>query len=123
MAADAETFDSGDEETPEEKKRTPEERKQIFRRELAAMLFGFGDAKEPRADTLEQLETVVLAYVQQLCQRALHVGKAGRLGLEDVYYFIRRDPKKYARVRELLSLSEELKRARKPFEQMKELTD
>ncbi|KAI6225189.1 Transcription initiation factor IID, subunit [Aphelenchoides fujianensis] len=113
MAAEAEAFDSGDEETPEEAKRTPEERKQIFRRELA----------EPRADTLEQLETVVLAYVQQLCQRALHVGKAGRLGLEDVYYFIRRDPKKYARVRELLSLSEELKRARKPFEQMKELSD
>ncbi|KAI6242413.1 hypothetical protein M3Y99_00226900 [Aphelenchoides fujianensis] len=48
---------------------------------------------------------------------------AGRLGLENVYYFIRRDLKKYARVRELLSLSEELKRARKPFEQMKELSD
>ncbi|KAI6242559.1 hypothetical protein M3Y99_00222700 [Aphelenchoides fujianensis] len=110
--AEAETFDSGDEETPEEKKRTPEERRQTFRRELAAMLFGFGDAKapsrEPWADTLEQLEAVLLA------------NSARRLGLEDVHSSF---PKEYARVRELLSLSEELKRARKPFEQMKELSD
>ncbi|KAI6242537.1 hypothetical protein M3Y99_00220300 [Aphelenchoides fujianensis] len=106
--ADAETFDSGDEETPEEAKRTPEERKQIFRRELAAMLFGFGDAKEPWADTLEQLEAVVLA------------SSARRWGLEDVHSSF---PKEYARVHELLSLSEELKRARKPFEQMKELSN
>lgn len=135
-AEEAEVFESGDEEETAEEKKTPEERKQMFRRELAAMLFGFGDSKvrssflsfsfyfslkEPRGDTLEQLETIVLDYIEQLCQRALAVGKPNRLGLEDIYYFIRRDPKKYARVRELLSLSEELKKARKPFEQMKEL--
>ncbi|KAI6242407.1 hypothetical protein M3Y99_00226200 [Aphelenchoides fujianensis] len=103
--AEAEPFDSGDEETPEEAKRTPEERKQIFRRELAAML---------------NLGRTHWSSWRTSCSPAL---PAGRLGLENVYYFIRRDLKKYARVRELLSLSEELKRARKPFEQMKELSD
>jgi len=38
-------FDSEEEEDDESKKKTPEERKFIFRRELRAMLYGFGDEK------------------------------------------------------------------------------
>jgi hypothetical protein len=38
-------FDSEDE---EEKKKSPEERKVLLRRELRAMLYGFGDVKDPR---------------------------------------------------------------------------
>ncbi|KAI6214075.1 hypothetical protein M3Y94_00225900 [Aphelenchoides besseyi] len=121
-AEDAEKAAFGsDEEDEEEKKKTPEERKRMFRRELALMLYGFGDSKEPRDDTLEALERIVMEYIQVLCQKALSVGKPNRIGLDDIYYFIRRDPKKFARVKELLSKFEELKKARKPFEEMKEI--
>ena len=43
MADDPETYLSDEEE--EEEKKTPEDRKRLFRRELATMLYGFGDLK------------------------------------------------------------------------------
>ncbi|KAI6175735.1 Transcription initiation factor IID, subunit [Aphelenchoides bicaudatus] len=108
-------------EDEEEQKKNPDERKRLFRRELAAMLYGFGDKKEPNEDTLEALEKIVLYYIEQFCTKTLNVGKPNRVGLDDIYYLIRRDQKKYARVKELLSMSEELKKARKVFEDAKEL--
>jgi transcription initiation factor TFIID subunit 13 len=53
--------------------------------------------------------------------KALNIGKPNRVGLDDIYYLIRRDQKKYARVKELLSMSEELKKARKAFDDAKDL--
>lgn len=49
------------------------------------------------------------------------MGKPNRIALEDIHYLIRRDQKKFSRVKELLSMSEELKKARKAFEDVKEL--
>lgn len=43
IADDPELFEESDEE--EEQKKNPEDRKRLFRRELAAMLYGFGDKK------------------------------------------------------------------------------
>jgi transcription initiation factor TFIID subunit 13 len=42
--------------------------------------------------------------------------KRGKLQTEDFVFIIRKDRKKYARVKELLIMHEELKRARKAFE-------
>lgn len=67
------------------------------------------------------LEKIVLEYIQQVCLKALSVGKTNRLGLDDIYYLIRRDPKKFVRVKELLSMSEVLKKAKKHFDDMKEV--
>ncbi|KAH7729479.1 transcription initiation factor IID [Aphelenchoides avenae] len=80
------------------------------------MLYGFGDDK-----TLELLEQIVTDYIQQVCLKALAVGKPNRILLEDVHYLIRRDHKKFNRVKELLSMSEELKKARKAFDDAKEI--
>ena len=44
MIDEACLFDSDDEDE-EGKKKTPEERKFLFRRELTSMLYGFGDIK------------------------------------------------------------------------------
>lgn len=39
-------FDSDEEEDlDEDKKKTPEDKKMLFRKELGSMLYGFGDAK------------------------------------------------------------------------------
>ncbi|VDP70360.1 unnamed protein product [Schistosoma curassoni] len=50
-------------------------------------------------------------------KKALKIGKPGKISVEDVTYLVRRDPKKFSRVKELLLLSEELRRARKAFEE------
>lgn len=73
----------------------------------------------PYDKTLELLETIVTSYIQHMCQRALQMGKSGKLALEDIHYLIRRDAKKFGRVKDLLSMSEELKRARKQFDEAK----
>ncbi|KAF7248437.1 hypothetical protein EG68_09906 [Paragonimus skrjabini miyazakii] len=50
-------------------------------------------------------------------RKALKIGRPGKISVEDVTYLVRRDPKKFSRVKELLLLSEELRRARKAFEE------
>jgi transcription initiation factor TFIID subunit 13 len=40
----------------------------------------------------------------------------GKLRTEDLLFVLRNDPKKHARVEELLYMNEDLKRARKAFE-------
>ncbi|VDO96211.1 unnamed protein product [Heligmosomoides polygyrus] len=79
------------------------------------------DFQVPYDKTLETLEGIVLDYIKELCERAMNVGKTDKLALEDIHYLIRRDPKKFARVKDLLSMSEELKKARKQFDDVKQL--
>lgn len=49
----------------------------------------------------------------------MEIGKSGRIIVEDIIFLIRKDPKKYSRVKELLLMSEELRKARKAFDEIK----
>ena len=49
----------------------------------------------------------------------MEVGKSGRVQVEDIIYMVRKDARKYARVRDLLNMNEELKKARKAFDEVK----
>eukprot|EP00795_Rhopilema_esculentum_P017381 gene17381-8976_t len=69
------------------------------------------EEEERRDDLHGDLESS--AYVTQ---KAMQIGKKGRVHVEDIVFLIRRDPKKYARVKELLTMNEELKKARKAFD-------
>ncbi|KHJ89653.1 transcription initiation factor IID, subunit [Oesophagostomum dentatum] len=120
MDEDDDLFSDLDEDDKRDKG-SPEDKKFLFRRELRSMLYGFGDDKVPYDKTLETLEGIVLDYIKELCERAMNVGKPDRIALEDIHYLIRRDPKKFARVKDLLSMSEELKKARKQFDDVKQL--
>ncbi|KHN76302.1 Transcription initiation factor TFIID subunit 13 [Toxocara canis] len=119
MLDDESSLFGSDEDEEEKKKENNEDKKFLFRRELRTMIYGFGDDKVPYDRTLELLENIVVDYIGELCQRALHVGKPGKLSLEDIHYLIRRDAKKFGRVKDLLSMSEELKKARKQFDEAK----
>ncbi|VDK61710.1 unnamed protein product [Onchocerca ochengi] len=112
-------FGSDDEEDEEKRKDNSEDKKYHFRKEFRTMIYGFGDDKVPYDKTLELLETIVTNYIQHMCQRAVQMGKPGKLTLEDIHYLIRRDAKKFGRVKDLLSMSEELKKARKQFDEAK----
>ena len=50
---------------------------------------------------------------------AMEMGKTGRVQVEDVLYLVRQDNRKYARVKDLLMMNEELKKARKAFDEVK----
>ncbi|CAI2337834.1 unnamed protein product [Caenorhabditis sp. 36 PRJEB53466] len=120
MDDDEDIFNSDGEEE-KEKVVHPEDKKHVLRRDLRTMVFGFGDDKEPYDKTLDTLEAIVLEYIKELCQLAMKVGKPDKMALEDIHYLIRRDSKKFSRVKDLLSMSEELKKARKQFDDAKTL--
>lgn len=98
------------------------------------MMYGFGDSECPRADTAELVEDLVVDYIADVVARAVAFGlvanpppvpgAAGtsgaggapfpyRLRTEDVLHVLRDEPKKVARVEELLFMNEEVKRARR----------
>lgn len=54
-----------------------------------------------------------------LKSRATEIGRTGRVQVEDIVFLVRKDPRKYARVKDLLTMNEELKRARKAFDEIK----
>ena len=49
----------------------------------------------------------------------MEVGRSGRVTVEDVLYLVRKDKRKTARVHELLSMNEQLRKARKAFDEIK----
>ena len=54
--------------------------------------------------------------------KAMEIGKQGKVQVEDIMYLMRKDPKKYSRVKDLLLMNEELKKARKAFDEVKYAT-
>ena len=71
---DTEDLFGSDEEEEKKEKASGEDKKFLFRRELRAMLYGFGDEKMPFDKTLETLEAIVIDYIKELCVSALKVG-------------------------------------------------
>jgi transcription initiation factor TFIID subunit 13 len=49
----------------------------------------------------------------------MEINRQNRLQIEDVMYLLRKDTRKYARAKDLLLMNEELKRARKAFDEPK----
>eukprot|EP01111_Echinosteliopsis_oligospora_P009459 TRINITY_DN2776_c0_g1_i6.p2 TRINITY_DN2776_c0_g1~~TRINITY_DN2776_c0_g1_i6.p2 ORF type:complete len:115 (-),score=29.77 TRINITY_DN2776_c0_g1_i6:79-384(-) len=92
-------------------------RKRMFTRELRHMMYGFGDVMNPLPESVELVEDLVIEYISEMTRMAMEVGtKRGKLQTEDLVFLVRKDRKKYARVRELLRMNDELKRARKAFD-------
>ncbi|XP_041351772.1 transcription initiation factor TFIID subunit 13-like isoform X2 [Gigantopelta aegis] len=108
--------DEVEEDTPLEKK------KKIFSKELRCMMYGFGDDQNPYTESVDLLEDLVIEYITEMTKKAMETGRAGRIQVEDIIFLIRKDPKKYSRVKELLLMSEELRKARKAFDEIKYAT-
>jgi len=94
-------------------------RKRLFSKELRCMMYGFGDDQNPYTESVDFIEDLVIEFISEITQKAMEVGRAGRVQVEDVMHMVRKDPRKYARVKDLLSMNEELKKARKAFDEVK----
>ncbi|KAL8620222.1 Transcription initiation factor TFIID subunit 13 [Nucella lapillus] len=99
-----------------------EKRKKMFSKELRCMMYGFGDDQNPYTESVDLLEDLVIEYITEMTKKAMDVGRPGRIAVEDIIFLIRKDSKKYSRVKELLIMNEELRKARKAFDEIKYAT-
>lgn len=105
------------------------------------MMYGFGDDQNPYTESVDLLEDLVVEFIIETTHRsvkvlfirhsisinasfsspsrAMEIGRTGRVQVEDIVFLVRKDPRKYARVKDLLIMNEELKRARKAFDEIK----
>ena len=88
-------------------------------REIKFMMYGFGDDPCPYTQSTALIEDIVLNYINEIALKALNMGKKGKIAVEDILFLIRHDPKKHGRVKELLISNDEIKKARKGFEEDK----
>lgn len=96
-------------------------RRRLFMKELRCTLYGYGDDPNPYTETVEFLDDLVLEFITDMTQKAMEIGRSGRVQVEDIIFLVRKQPKMYARVRDLLTMNEELKKARKAFDDNKYL--
>uniref|UniRef100_A0A0A9YCZ8 Transcription initiation factor TFIID subunit 13 n=1 Tax=Lygus hesperus TaxID=30085 RepID=A0A0A9YCZ8_LYGHE len=94
-------------------------KKRLFSKELRCMMYGFGDDQNPYTESVDLLEDLVIEYITDMTHQAMEIGRTGRVQVEDIIFLVRKDPRKYARVRDLLTMNEELKKARKAFDEVK----
>lgn len=87
-----------------------------FLKEVSTMMYGYGDVSAPRTDTTETLHNYLIDYLSILLCNTHGMAKIkGKTKTEDLMYFLKRDRKKYSRVKNLLITNEELKMERKVF--------
>ncbi|SCZ88371.1 BZ3500_MvSof-1268-A1-R1_Chr2-1g04367 [Microbotryum saponariae] len=85
----------------------------LFVKDLGPMLFGFGDQAPCLPETALLMEELLINHITSICQSAQRSAlDRDRLKLDDVKFSLRHDPKKLARVEELLFMTEVIARAR-----------
>ncbi|KAI9500718.1 hypothetical protein GGI25_003916 [Coemansia spiralis] len=91
-------------------------RHKLFNRELALLMYGFGDVMTPSSESVDVLEDILIDYINNICLQAAKVaGRRGRVAVEDFKFILRKDPKKLARVEELIAMNKEIETARTLF--------
>ncbi|CAN0418988.1 transcription initiation factor TFIID subunit 13 [Petromyzon marinus] len=92
-------------------------RHRLFSKELRCMMYGFGDDQNPYTECVDLLEDLLTEFITETTHRAIAVGRPGRLQVEDLVFLVRKDERKFSRMKELLTMNEELKKARKAFDE------
>ncbi|ELQ75335.1 Transcription initiation factor IID subunit [Trachipleistophora hominis] len=94
-----------------------EKKKVLFTKELKLMMYGFGDTIIPRNDTVDVLHDYLLGYLKNLLIKTQNMARIkGKTKTDDLLYILKKDRRKYMRVKDLLLTNEELKNARKAFD-------
>ena len=78
-------------------------------------MYGLGDSKTPYIESVELVEQLVIKFVVDLLNKSQDVSSrpGNRVAIEDIVFVLRKDRTKFARVRELLTVNDELKKAKK----------
>ncbi|KAJ1862669.1 hypothetical protein LPJ57_006346 [Coemansia sp. RSA 486] len=89
------------------------QRSRLFSRELAMLMYGFGDTMPPLSESVDVLEDILIDYINDVCVQAAKVsGRKGKVGVDDFKFALRKDRKKLARVEELIASNKDIENAR-----------
>ncbi len=93
------------------------------------MMYGFGDVRDPLPTSVALMEEMTIDFITDLCMRARPSSSAVpqtsstypptarvKVKVDDFKHALRKDPKKLARLEELLYLDAVIKRERKSFD-------
>lgn len=86
----------------------------LHMRAVRNMMYGFGDNINPRADTVRLMEEIVIDYITALAIKSTHIAnqhRRERPEVSDVKLIIRKDQTKLKRVRYLLEMKQEIRKA------------
>ncbi|KWU47144.1 TFIID-18kDa-domain-containing protein [Rhodotorula sp. JG-1b] len=78
------------------------------------MMYGFGD-DTPAPDTIAMMEELVIDHITDIATNRVSTNR-GKIKVDDFRFALRNDPKKLARLDELLFMQEEIARARRGFD-------
>ncbi|EWM22584.1 transcription initiation factor tfiid subunit 13 [Nannochloropsis gaditana] len=94
-----------------------------LRNDLVKMVYGYGDEKQPMQESVDLLDDLVKEYLEEMCRQACEVARLGRRDVQtsDFIFLIRKDGRRYKRMKDLLEADEELRDARDP--KVKKMTE
>ncbi|KAJ9070560.1 hypothetical protein DSO57_1006610 [Entomophthora muscae] len=95
-------------------------KKNFFAKEMPLLLYGFGDVEWPLPETCETMESILIDFITDVSFRAHGVAtrSGGRkVKIDDYKVVLGNDPKKLARVEELLYMHEDIRQAKMLFDQ------
>ncbi|KAJ2723475.1 hypothetical protein GGI07_002598 [Coemansia sp. Benny D115] len=96
-------------------------RQKLFSRELAMLMYGFGDSNAPLPESVDVLEDILVDYINDTCLQAARISaKPSKISVDDFKFVLRKDPKKLARVEELIAMNKEIEMARNMFADTRE---
>mmetsp|Transcript_14830 Transcript_14830/g.37013 ORF Transcript_14830/g.37013 Transcript_14830/m.37013 type:complete len:251 (-) Transcript_14830:179-931(-) len=91
-----------------------------FSKDVRAMMYGYGDDPVPLQETADLVEDVMLQYLASVVSRAAQAASDSlkpKPDERDVLFVVRKDPTKFARVKELLVMQQVIKDARNSFKE------
>lgn len=93
-------------------------KKGLFAKDLAVMMYGFGDDIAPYKESVDLVEEMMTDFMIETMNKAMAASalKGGKPNTEDLLFLVRKDPRKYNRVKELLFLQKEIVQAKKGFD-------
>ncbi|KAH8554932.1 transcription initiation factor IID, 18kD subunit-domain-containing protein [Umbelopsis sp. PMI_123] len=88
-------------------------RKGMFVKDLKPMIYGAGDVPQPATDTVALMDDLIIDYITEMCLKAAKVAeKRGKVKVDDIKFILRKDPKKMARVEELIYMDDHIRKAK-----------
>lgn len=90
------------------------QRKNVFGKEIRALMYGFGDHSNPLPESVAIMDELLEWFMVDLATRA-SARTCSKLKTSDFLAVLEKDEKKFARAHELLNLDKELKLARATF--------
>ena len=87
-----------------------------FTNELKGIMYGFGDVENPDHESVELLQEYVIEYIQNITYAAYRRNKrkgSNELSLRDLLYVLRKDKKRYYRIKNLIHFYENAKSIKK----------